>query len=677
MLQRIAWIGGICLLVMALSVWTYAPSRATPQIVPAGTGDGAGVLSLLHNNDGESTLLPLAVTVAPNSGYTNTFTETVEVAGVAAFKAVLDRELEDARNRNQAVVNVYAGDAFLASATLQCTLDDPNGPVYDAIAQRAMPYTTHVIGNHEFDYSPDFLKRFIDAFNGQQPFLSANLDFSDEPSYASLADADGVLVAPLTDGRILGGSLVYTDTQTGQRFGIVGLTTEQLPTISTPRNVAVTVDITATATVAQAAIDHLYDDLGVRKIILVSHLQAVDNDVTLIQRLRRVDVAVAGGGDELLTNPAIDDQVELLPGDAPAVDGEDNLRPYPLTVQDGDGRTVYIVTTNGNYKYVGRLDVTFDATGEVSLIHAERSYPRRVVVANPAADAVGLTDAVAPDGGLVATVNQPLQACLEDLANTPLVRSEVLLDVSRITVRSKESNAGNLIADAFLHVYDAYADNVGLAPRSAANRLIAVANGGGIRQNAGDILPTSGVAGDPIARLDTINVLPFDNFVTVVQGVSPADLKRILERSAASLPDDGGQFLQVAGLRVVYNNVLPVGSRVISATLSDGTPMIRASVVVTGAPTIGIVTNSFTARGGDDYATLAANPNKTNLVDDHGITISYEQAWRDYLLTFPATGKPSLPTIPATDLRYQPGGEGRITVLSRSVYLPLVQQTVR
>ena len=673
MSNRFARLINIVVLSISLPLLACLTAIAASAVTGGGSGDGAGVLTLLHNNDGESTLLPLAVTVQPNSGYSNTLTQTVEVAGVAAFKAVLEREIQDARDHHQAVVSVYAGDAFLASATLQCTLDDPSGPVYDAIAQRAMPYTTHVIGNHEFDYSPDFLKRFIDAFNGQQPFLSANLDFSGEPSYAQLVDADGVLFAPIADGRMIGGSLVYMDTQTGQRFGIIGLTTEQLPTISTPRNVTVTADVTATATVAQAAIDHLYDDLGVRKIILVSHLQAVTNDVALIQQLRRVDLAVAGGGDELLTNEALDDSIELLPGDTPALDGDGNVRPYPLPVQDVDGRTVYIVTTNGNYKYVGRLDVEFDAAGEVSSIHGERSYPRRGVVASPAATDVGLIDAVTPDSELVTAVNQPIQACLDDLANTPLVRSEVLLDVSRTTVRSVESNAGNLIADAFLHVYDAYGDNVGLAPRSATNRLIAVQNGGGIRQNAGDVLPTTGGAGDPIARLDTINVLPFDNFVTVVEGVTPADLKAILERSAASLPGEGGQFLQLAGIRVVYNSGLPVGSRVISATLSDGEPMIRAGLVVTGAPVIGIITNSFTARGGDNYPTLENNPNKTNLIDDNGVAISYEQAWREYLLTFPTSGTPPLPTIPATDLRYRAGGAGRITVLSRQLYLPVVE----
>ena len=48
---------------------------------------------------------------------------------------------------------------------------------------------------------------------------------------------------------------------------------------------------------------------------------------------------------------------------------------------------------------------------------------------------------------------------------------------------------------------------------------------------------------------------------------------------------------------------------------------------------------------------------------DAGVNPTYESVWLDYLLSFPASGVPALPTIPADDPRYQPGGEGRITIL--------------
>lgn len=614
--------------------------------------DGAGGLSLLHNNDGESSLLPLSASAGG---------VTLPIAGVSAFKSVTDREVADARSLGNAVLNVYAGDAFLASSTLACSLP-PNPattPIYDAVAQRQIQYDAHILGNHEFDFSPDFLERFIRSFalNGRltQPFLSANLDFSGEPGFADLLRAGGLIVGRTGDGRVLARSLIVSDRVNGQRFGVVSATTPALPTISSPRNVVVTSsDSASTAAVVQAEVDRLTREYGVRKIIFVSHLQAVANDRELVRLLRDVDIAVAGGGDDLLVN----DPATLLPGDLPS----SIAGPYPIVETDAAGEPIYIVTTSGNYKYLGRIDVRFDARGEVSSIVAEKSFPRRVVPASAGATALGIADAVAPDPALESSVVAPVNACLAAL-NVPIARTEVPLNVSQggiasqpgVGVRNAETNAGNLIADAFLASYDRYGPGFGLPARGPANPVVAVQNGGGIRQNAGDVLPVGAVTPGPITRRNTLDVLAFlTNSITVVSEVTPADLKTILERSAASLPGRGGQFLQIAGFEVVYSVGSPVGSRVVSATLADGTPLIAGGAPVAGAPSVRIVTNSFTAAGGDDYPTFAANPSKVQF------PATYEQAWVEYLLDLPVVD--GLPTVAAGDPRYAPGGEGRITL---------------
>lgn len=613
--------------------------------------DGAGTLTLLHNNDGESSLLPFTNTVNGTS---------VPVGGVAAFKTLTDQQIRAARSARNAVVNVYAGDAFLASSTLACSLppNPPTTPIYDAVAQRQIAYDAHLFGNHEFDFSPDFLERFIRSFavNGvlTQPFLSSNLDFSAEPGFADLIKADGLLTGFSTDGRVVARSLIVADKVNGQRVGIVSATTPLLPTISSPRNVQLlSTDNASTAVVVQGEVDRL-TALGVKRIVFVSHLQNVNNDREVVRLLRNVDITVAGGGDELLAN----DPATLLPGEQAGI-----LGPYPLVETDADGQPVYIVTTAGNYKYLGRIDATFDNNGRVVSINAEASFPRRVVPTSAAATALGITDAVSPDPGITATVITPVQACLAALSQ-PLARSEVPLNVSQggiasqpgVGVRNAETNAGNLIADSFLAAYDQYAPEFGLPARSASNPVIAVQNGGGIRQNAGDVLPVGGVVPGPITRQNTLDVLAFlTNSVTVVLEVTPADLQTILERSGASLPGRGGQFLQIAGLQVEYDARNPVGSRVVSATLADGTQLIAGGAVVPGAPNVAIVTNSFTAAGGDNYPAFANNPNKVQF------PATYEQAWVEYLLSFPLVE--GLPTVPASDPRYQPGGEGRITIL--------------
>ncbi|MGB0389837.1 MAG: bifunctional metallophosphatase/5'-nucleotidase, partial [Ardenticatenaceae bacterium] len=152
--------------------------------------------------------------------------------------------------------------------------------------------------------------------------------------------------------------------------------------------------------------------------------------------LKRVDVAVAGGGDELLTNSSVPTNTQMLPGESAPIGGQ-----YPIQVADADGRTVYLVTSVGNYKYLGRLDVEFDGNGEVASFNAQSSYPRRVIPTSDAATALGVSDAVAMDAGIVSSVNDPVQQCLQDLENTAIARTEVSLNVSRASVRGSESNA--------------------------------------------------------------------------------------------------------------------------------------------------------------------------------------------------------------------------------------------
>jgi hypothetical protein len=121
----------------------------------------------------------------------------------------------------------------------------------------------------------------------------------------------------------------------------------------------------------------------------------------------------------------------------------------------------------------------------------------------------------------------------------------------------QSSTASDL--DAWVFAYDAYAALAGLPPRNAAT--IAVQNGGGIRDQGGsNFLPPG-----PISRLDLLNMLPFDNTIVVVSNVAAAELESILEHSAASLPAQGGQFLQVGGLRVDYDP-----ARTATVTLPDG-----------------------------------------------------------------------------------------------------------
>ena len=101
---------------------------------------------------------------------------------------------------NSGVVLLSSGDNFLAGPEFNASLTRPPGePIYDAVGYDLIRYDAFAIGNHEFDFGPDILERFITSFSvNQTPFLSSNLDYSGEPGLAALETA-GRLAKCLND----------------------------------------------------------------------------------------------------------------------------------------------------------------------------------------------------------------------------------------------------------------------------------------------------------------------------------------------------------------------------------------------------------------------------------------------------------------------------------------------
>ena len=644
-----------------LTINLVSPANAAEPKTPV-------TLTLIHNNDGESSLGADAIY--------KTSAGDLKVGSTSAFATVFDREIADARQMGNAVLSVYAGDSFLPSKNMICSEPgDPKSqkPVLDAAAQAQMPYDVHILGNHEFDYGTGFLSRYIKAFgaNGKpkHPFISGNLDFSKNSDLKSMVGKNTLSSGAIANGKVLGRSYVHTDPVTKHRFGVVSAVTWGLRTISSPGSVKLTTnDLQSTAKAVQAQIDTL-QRMGINKIILVSHLQAASNDKELVALLKGVDIAVAGGGDELLQNSAIENAVELIPGESTPV-GE-----YPTMLADKAGNEVPLVTTSGNYKYLGRADLFFDEKGNLDAVNPLTSYPRRVVPISTVSIAAGITDAVTPKESIVKSVDTPLTACLAGFT-TPIAASNTVFNTDRgsatvLGVRTAETNGGNLVADAFVYSYNQRYEKAGLPKPSTTTPLVGVQNGGGIRQNPAIVLPVTGKVGE-ITRGNTFDLLPFGNTLVAVTNVSPKELKEIFERSCSISTSGGGQFLQISGMKVVclrngtaqvvstpasgatVGSITTEGTRVKSITLTDGRAIVSNGALVAGAPSVTMVTNNFTADGGDNYPALAA-------LKKSAFGIDYEVSLYEYLRTFPA-GAAGLATIPDTDARYKAlTGEGRFT----------------
>ncbi|MGH7559356.1 MAG: bifunctional metallophosphatase/5'-nucleotidase [Gemmatimonadota bacterium] len=557
-------------------------------------------LTLLHNNDGESQLID-AGTGREDFGGLARFATLVDELRETGDEAPANRGRLTASQEVPAVsILVSSGDNYLAGPEFNLSLQ-MGIPFFDAVGLDLIAYDALAIGNHEFDFGPDVLADFIESFSlTTPPFLSSNLDVSQEPRLQALAGS----------GRIAESTVV---TKEGESVGIIGATTPDLPFISSPRNVVVQA---AVAVEIQAEVTKLAA-MGIDRIILISHLQSLDEDLALIPQLDGIDVVVAGGGDELLANP--DDT--LIPGDAPS----DLFPGYPITATDLDGTEVPVVTTSGSYQYVGRLVVGFNGLGDVIQIH-DLSGPVRVAGgANP--------DAVAPDPAVQAQVIDPVEDGLADLAATVLGVSEVALDGRRTEVRSRETNEGNLIADALKWQAEQLADDFGVPQPD-----VALQNGGGIRN---DVLVPAG----NITELEAFNMVPFANFVSVVENVSRAQFKDLLENAVSDLPG-GGRFAQISGFRFTYDPDAADGARVIDVTLDDATPIVVGGVVEDGADLV-VATIDFLARGGDEYP-FGDAPFTT-------LGVTYQQALFNYIVE-------GLGGVIAA-AEYPEGGEGRITAL--------------
>jgi 5'-nucleotidase len=547
------------------------------------------VLTLLHNNDGESELLPDGA-----YGGIGRFARTVAELKAEAVSGCPGRPVkvpgQPAQPRPPCdVILLSSGDNILAGPQFSASLDK-GIPFFDAIALDRIGYDALAIGNHELDFGPDVLADFIEGFQeNPAPFLSANLDVSPEPRLAALEP----------EGRIASSTIVKVRSD---RIGIIGATTPRLREISSPRNIVVLEDV------AQAILSEVgtLRQKQVDKIILIAHLQSIEEDLALIPMLDEVDVVVAGGGDELLANPGD----RLIPGDESEVGG-----PYPLIAQDMDGTDVPVITTSGQYRYVGRLRIVFNRAGEILSVQGGP-----VVVEGEA------------DPEIVAEVEAPVAAAVADLQAEVIGSTEVVLDGRRSQVRTVETNEGNLIADALRWQADQLAAEFGVPSPD-----VALQNGGGIRND-------SEFGPGPVTTFDTFDFLPFPNFVAVFPAIGRADFLAILENAVSRVEFTDGRFAQVSGFSFTFDPSAPAGSRVVDVVLDGGELLVSGGSVVPG-PDLSLATIDFLARGGDGYPFGGA--------PFTSLGVTYQQALADYIQV--ELGG----TVTAAD--YPAGGEGRIT----------------
>lgn len=607
------------------------------------------------------------------------------------FSAVLNALEDDFDN----TLKLSSGDLYIAGPFLNASIDIyGEAGIGDILINNALGFQAAAIGNHEWDLGPDLVNDLLrenpdiegpgigpEGYPGTAfPYLSTNLDFSGEPDLAELVVEPGAAPQPnsITDSVVIEVG--------GEPIGIVGATTPSLPSISSIGNIRVTppdaTDIEALAAEIQEAVDAL-TATGINKVILLAHMQQIAIEEELAELLSDVDVIMAGGSNTLLANP-----------DDPLRPGDEAAGPYPIALTSASDEPIYVINTDGNYKYVGQLVADFDENGiivnipEAGVFATDDAGVDRVYGED--VDPAEVADPV------VVEVTDAIADLVQSKDGNVFGRTSVFLNGIRPDMRTQETNLGTLTAEANLFVGQQYDETV----------TVSIKNGGSTRDSIGlAIVPPGSTTGelellppqgnpltDPpkregdISQLDIENALRFNNDLSLVT-VTASELKGILEHAVSTVAPGNtpGSFPQIGGMAFSFDatrqaivferdadqNAIGVeteGARIRSLALKDEEGNILDVVVrdgeVVGDPErdIRVVTIGFLAGGGDGYPFPLFSENRVDLVDeplpadadnfaeftDSG---TEQDALAEYLaVNFPADDDPATPVFDMVDV---------------------------
>jgi 2',3'-cyclic-nucleotide 2'-phosphodiesterase (5'-nucleotidase family) len=614
-------------------------------------------------------------------------------------------------------LTLSSGDAYIPGAFLNASAAVTNlvegyalGAVgrADILIQNELGFQAIAFGNHEFDLGTTVVKNLITASGDypgtNYPYLSTNLDFSTDTNFNGLIATNGN--AP--QGNSVTGSVVID--VNGTPFGVIGATTPTLGVISSPGTVGISPapfnsnnpdDVAALAAEIQSEVDAL-TAAGVDHIILLAHMQQLNIERQLAGLLENVDIIAAGGSNTLLA-----DETDILRA------GDTAGGAYPILEEGADGNPVAVVNTDGNYKYVGRLVVTFDDNGVIDPTSVDSAISGAYATDDAGVTRLNAEGLVDPE---IDAITDALEVVIAAQDGEIFGRTNVFLNGTRNDVRTQETNLGNLTADANLYI----------AKQVDPTVVVSLKNGGGIRDNIGfvtyppgstapdDLLklppaanPLAGKEEGDISQLDVANSLRFNNSLALVT-VSAEELKQILEHGVADTApgQTPGRFPQVGGLsfsfdatqqaQVVDPNgvVTTPGERIRSLAIVDERGRVIDVIVddgeVVGNPNrkIRMVTLGFLATnsdannpglGGDGYPLPAFGEDVVDLLvpgtqtgnatlADDG---SEQDALQEYLLANFDANNPfdEDDTAPSDDTRIQNLDARRDGVFDRSFFL--------
>jgi 5'-nucleotidase/UDP-sugar diphosphatase len=163
---------------------------------------------------------------------------------------------------------------------------------------------------------------------------------------------------------------------------------------------------------------------------------------------------------------------------------------------------------------------------------------------------------------------------LDRLLNQSIGTLQSNMDTQRDTVRTREAEFGNFVADTM---------------REYTNAEIGLINGGAIR---GEKIY---LKGSKLTRRDIAEELPFRSRMALLK-ITGQQLLEALENGFSGLETSRGRFPQISGMAIRYDHEAPVGQRVIDVKVA-GNPLVLKQFY-------SLATTDYLASGGDGYTSL-------------------------------------------------------------------------
>lgn len=425
--------------------------------------------------------------------------------------------LKDFKTANPNTILVDAGDATQGTAVV--------GSTKGSLGVELMNYAGYdyvTLGNHEFDYGTEAIATNIENWDAR--VLAANIKVR----------ATG---KPIAD-------MYRIKTIDGVRIGFFGVVNTDY--VNKVADFEKNYIIEDPVTVSNKIVKEM-QKVGVDAIICLAHVGTSDEGYDTTQELS-----------------------EKVSGLTAIIDGHSHTNCPSAACYAENGKSI-ISSNEGNMgNGVRYLTITIDKAN-------------KTVSAKSTAVTKAELSTYPQDEGAAAIYNRvynEFKPYLEEVIGV----AEVELRAARIapldSIRSSESNLGNLVADAY---------------RTAANTDIAVINGGNVRKT---------IPAGNITRGIILEVHPYSNAIVVTE-LTGKQIKEMFEFSLSKYPVENGGFLHISGATIKFDSTKEVNNRIVELTIGG------KNVELTKKYTVAIP--DFIRNGGDGYTMLAGSPEVRSL----------------------------------------------------------------